>query len=53
MLHVAPLLPPGGYGYLGPQPKMPCRFQRRHFRRSSACTWEKGGWSHLQRLFHC
>ena len=41
VLHVAPLLPADGCWYLGSQPKTPCRCQRRHFRRSSACTWEK------------
>lgn len=52
VLQVTPLLllPPGGCWYLGPRPKTPCRSQRRHFRRSSACTWEKGGWSHPQSL---
>lgn len=45
VLHVAPLLPADGCWYLGSQPKTPCRCQRRHFRRSSACTWEKGEWS--------
>lgn len=41
VLHVAPLLPPDGWWYLGPTPSMPCVRQRRHFRRSSACTWEE------------
>lgn len=43
VLHVAPLLPPDGCWYLGSEPKKPCRCQRRHFRRNSACTWGKGG----------
>lgn len=50
VLYVAPMLPPDGFWYLRPRPKMPFRFQRRHFRRSSACTWEKGVWSSL---LHC
>lgn len=50
VLHVTPLLPPDGCWYLEPRPKMLFRFQRLHFRLSSACTWEKGGWSNLR---HC
>lgn len=38
VLHVAPLLPPHGCWDLELQPRTPCRCQRRHFRRSSACT---------------
>lgn len=43
VLHVAPLLPPEGCWYLALEPRMPCRCQRRHFRRSSACTWGRKG----------
>lgn len=38
VLHVAPLLPPHGCWDLELQPRTPCRCQRRHFRRNSACT---------------
>lgn len=38
VLHVAPLLPPHGCWDWELQPRTPCRCQRRHFRRSSACT---------------
>lgn len=55
VLHVPPLLPPEGCWYLRLEPKMPFRCQRRHFRRSSACTWGKGSWSSppLGGLLHC
>lgn len=38
VLHETPLLPPHGCWDLELQPRTPCRCQRRHFRRSSACT---------------